>query len=101
YEGQPSGYAMVTHYLRTYDIPEELDPAGACHRAPRTSSTEQALRQSMGSVEQEIIEAIEEGRQGFAGGWVSSRALDQLLSSLRKTRAIPPNKRRALMQSIG
>jgi hypothetical protein len=47
------------------------------------------------------MEAIGEGRPGFAGGWVSSRALDQLLESMRMSRAISPNKRRELMQGLG
>jgi hypothetical protein len=94
------GYAIVSHYLATYAIPDELNPAGACHRAPVTSSTEEAVIASMGSVEQEIMEAIEQGRPGFAGGWVSSMAVERLLDAQRMTRAIPHNKRRELMQSL-
>jgi hypothetical protein len=55
----------------------------------------------MGTVEQEVAEAIDEGRPGFAGGWVSSMALDRLLETLRLSRAIPPNKRREMMQGMG
>jgi hypothetical protein len=95
------GYAIVNNYLSTYAIPEELNPAGACHRAPVTSSTDQALVASMGGVEQEILEAIDEGRYGFSGGWVSSAAIDRLLVSMRAARSIPINKRRELMQSLG
>ena len=47
------------------------------------------------------MEAIGEGRPGFAGGWVSSIALDRLLESIRMTRAIPPNRRRGVLQSLG
>jgi len=46
-----------------------------------------------------VAEAIEEGRPGFAGGWVSSRYLDALLDAIRA--AVPRSKRRALMQSLG
>ena len=95
------GYAHVANYLATYAIPDALNPAGACHRAPDTSSTEEAVTASMGGVEQEILEAIDEGRQGFAGGWVSSMAVERLLDSLRMGRAIPHNKRRELMQGLG
>lgn len=95
------GYAMVSNFLHTYEIPKELNPALDCHRAPVTSSTNEAIVSSMGSVEQEIIEAIEEGRLGFAGGWVSSVAMDRLLSNIKAQRMIPHNKRREVMQSLG
>lgn len=99
------GYAYVANYLATYAIPIELNPAveagGKCHRAPDTSSTDEAVTASMGGVEQEIMEAIEQGRPGFAGGWVSSMAVERLLDSLRMGRAIPHNKRRELMQGLG
>lgn len=95
------GYAAVTYYLEHYDIPEELNPATHCNRAPQTSSTEDAIAESMGGIEQEVLEAIEEGRPGFAGGWVSSMALDRLLQHLRAQRQIPPNKRRDLLKSLG
>lgn len=95
------GYAMVAEYLATYAIPDELNPATRCHRAPETTSTSEAIHASMGGVEQEILEAIEEGRVGFAGGWVSSVAVERLLQQIHATRAIPHNKRRELLQSLG
>lgn len=98
--GAGYGYAVVAHFLASYEIPDELNPATG-QDAPDTSSTEAAIEASRGGVEQEILEAIEEGRPGFAGGWVSSMALDRLLESLRATRQIPHNKRRELMTSLG
>jgi len=95
------GYANVTYFLKTYAIPDELNPAKLCHRAPETSSTGEAIQASLGSIEQEILEAIEEGRYGFAGGWISSMALDRLLDDLRASRQIPRNKRRDLLKSLG
>jgi hypothetical protein len=95
------GYAKVSHFLATYQIPDELNPATRCHRAPQTSTTAQAIQMSVGGVEQEIMEAIDEGRMGFAGGWVSSLAVDKLLDGMKLSRAIPPNKRREIMQGLG
>ena len=95
-----NGYAAVTDYLYTYAIPDELNPAMR-PRAPDSSSTQEVLAQSLGAIEQEILEAIGEGRPGFSGGWVSSMALDKLLDSLRGRRSIPQNKRRDVMKSIG
>lgn len=96
-----NGYAIVANYLENYPIPEELNPARLCHRAPETSTTADALAESLGNVEQEILEAIHEGRPGFANGWVSSMALDRLLQSLRAGRLVPPNKRKELMGELG
>lgn len=93
------GYAIVAHFLDTYDIPDELNPAKDCHRAPETSSTQAAIEAGMGSIEQEVLEAVDEGRPGFAGGWISSVAFDGLLANMR--RKIPHNLRRDLLRSIG
>lgn len=95
------GYAIVADYLAEFAISDELNPAGACHRAPETSSTSEALTASMGGIEQEIIEAVGESRPGFAGGWISSVAVERLLHTLHATRAIPHNKRREMLQSLG
>jgi hypothetical protein len=99
--GENHGYAVVADYLAEYAIPDELNPATRCHRAPQTSTTEEAISQSMGGVEQEILEAVAEDRPGFAGGWISSVAVERLLQSIRAARSIPHNKRRELLQSLG
>ncbi|MCK5235998.1 MAG: hypothetical protein KAR06_03350, partial [Deltaproteobacteria bacterium] len=95
------GYAIVTDYLIQYPIPNELNPAIDCHRAPVTSSTNEAVGLSLGGVEQEILESIDEGRPGFKAPWISSRALDGLLEARRDTKRIPPNKRREILQALG
>lgn len=74
------GYKRVAHFLKTYPIPVELDPAGACHRAPTTSSTLAAITASMGRAEQELTEAIETDEQGFRQGWISMRAVEKLFA---------------------
>lgn len=94
------GYAIVAHYLATYPIPDELNPAMGW-RAPTTSSTEQAILEGMGRVEQEIMEAVEQGQQGFAGGWISSMALSRLLDKLRAGTAIPLKRRREVLAELG
>lgn len=94
------GAAIVSELLWTLPIPDEYNPATDCQRAPITSSTEEAIELSLGGVEQEIVEAIEQGVSGFRGGWVSSIQLDRLLDRINRG-AIKLNKRRALMQSLG
>ena len=95
------GYAIINDYLRSYAIPDALNPATSCHRAPATSSTDEAISVSLGGVEQEIGEAIDEGRPGFAGGWVSSMALDRLIKDRRDDKRITPNRRKGLLTGLG
>jgi hypothetical protein len=95
------GYEIVNDMLQTYEIDERYNPAGQCQTAPDTSSTGEVITASLGSAEQEILEAIDEGRVGFCGGWVSSIAVERLLHELRLARAIPPNKRREMLRDIG
>ncbi len=99
------GYAIIADYLMSYPIPAELNPAldrgGLCQRAPDTSSTVEALSLSQGRIEQEIGEAIQSGRNGFSGGWVSSVALDELLRERRADGSVPRNKRGEVMASLG
>jgi hypothetical protein len=94
------GFSIICEYLNTFEIPEEFGLLSLIDRAPLTSSTESAIEQGRGGIEQEVLEAIEEGKVGFRGGWVSSIALDNLLKHLRVERKIPMNKRRELMQSL-
>lgn len=93
------GYAIINGFLRSYQIPDELNPAGGCIRAPETSSNEQAIQESFGPVAQEIIEAMNEGRPGFSGGWVSTMALNRLVESSRHN--VTVNERKAILDDLG
>jgi hypothetical protein len=98
---EADGYAVMNDYLRRYQIPDELNPATLCHRAPVTSATPEAIRVSRGQVEQEVMEAIEECRPGFSGGWISSLALDQLLENKRMAAKVPRCNRKDLVWALG
>lgn len=73
------GYAIVANYLETYQIPDELNPATKCHRAPVTSSTESAIQSSMGDAEILITDAIDNDLLGFRGGIVWTKSAIELL----------------------
>jgi len=88
------GRAIVAHYLKTLPLPAEMPS-----RAPQTTSTKAAIYASLGRAEQEVMEAIAEGRIGFLGGFVSSKYLDALLAEHRFN--VPRNKRRGMMQALG
>jgi hypothetical protein len=94
------GYAIINEFLHTFKIPDEFNPA-LLKRAPMTSSTETAIYESLGTVEQEILEAVEQELPGFKKGWISSVALDHLLMRANMAHKIPRNKRRDLLLSLG
>lgn len=94
------GFSAITHYLRTYELSDEHDPANHSE-APFTSSTPAALAVGRGIVEQEVVEALEEGKDGFRGGWVSSTALDNLLVQIGASRKISRQKRGEILEQLG
>jgi hypothetical protein len=95
------GYAAIAHYLLTLPIPAEFGLAWFKGRAPRTTHHAEAVAAGLGPVEQEILDAIERQETGFAGGWVSSGALDKLLERSGRQRAIALNRRREILQALG
>jgi hypothetical protein len=95
------GYAIVNELLYSYPIPAEFNPAGDCHRAPVTSTTHIAISESLGAIEQEVVEAVEQGLPGFAGGWISSLKLDQLLRERNMALKLPPIKRKRMLEQMG
>lgn len=97
---EQDGYAIVTDYLYRFEISDSFKKT-LMYRAPQTSSTGEAIVAGMGAVEQKILDMIEEGIPGFAGGWISSTALDNMLKTLRRDMSIPINKRREMLQALG
>lgn len=96
-----NGYAIVAELLFTYPIPDRLNPTKLCQRAPKTSSSLEHRKLSLGPIEQEIMEAVEQGEPGFKGGWISSMAVDKLLERTNRSRSIPHYKRRDLLKTLG
>lgn len=98
-KGENYGLRVVNNWLREYVPDPEFNPAGRCQRAPKTSSFDEAVSTSMGHVEQSILEAVEECRKGFCGGFISSHYLDELLTDLRLS--LTQNRRVEILRSIG
>lgn len=99
--GDHYGYACVAEFLATYPIDPEFNPAGNCQRAPRTSTSDEAVAATVGGIESEVLEAIDQNLPGFRGGWVSSMALDQLLTRLRLDARLPRTMRREMLEGMG
>lgn len=100
-KGVNYGARVINHYLRTRPLVAELDPAQLAINAPVTSSTRAAITASRGRVEQEVLEAIGEDRPGFAGGWISSIKLDDMLDRRKLAGLVPRNKRREMLRTLG
>lgn len=95
------GFEFVAEFLHTWQIPEAYNPITRLHRAPDTSSTDAVIAESVNTVEQIILEAVEEARPGFAGGWISSVALDRLLFTHKVDKRVPPKKRKEMLEGLG
>jgi hypothetical protein len=78
--GHRRGLMYVTDYL----MARPITLGGLPSRAPWTSSFDEALRESRGWLEQMIMEAVEDGLDGFRSGWVSTKALSNILFDNRK-----------------
>jgi len=80
------GYALVAEYLATFPIADEYNPAKSLTRAPVTSTEEQVVEASRGTLDDEIREAISEGRPGFNNGWICWQRLKKLRDELNYSR---------------
>lgn len=93
------GFAIFCDYILNFPLTDDFKRA-LMGRAPLTSSTKDAIIMSRGLVENYIIEAVEQGRKGFQGGWISSFHLETLLHEYN-INYILPMKRLEIMQNIG
>ena len=93
------GIKVMANYLKTRQIEARFDPAQLSIRCPETTTTASAIIAGRGRVEQEVLEAIEEGQPGFCGDWISSIKLDELLE--RRKFSLPRNKRRDMLRGLG
>ena len=73
------GFAAIAGYLNRYEVVAKYAPTGVCQRAPDTSSTVEAIGESLGAVEQAIQESIDSEIAGFCGGWLSSVKVRELV----------------------
>lgn len=98
--GDNYGYAICNEYLSTFQIPDEFNPATLCQVAPKTSSSQSAITNSLGEAEQSVLEMVKQGQVGFKGDWISSMALEKLMSHNTKS-YIPRNRRRTALLKMG
>lgn len=95
-----NGFEMITDFLYDYKIPDEYNPANK-DSVPLTSSTEEHIEKSRGSIDLEVIEHIERGTPGFRGGFISLMQFDKLLSEMARGRNLIRAKREEILKSLG
>lgn len=89
------GYAAVADWFDKYnDV--SCDVMG---RAPRTSSTDAAIIESLGGAEQDIIEAVELEKVGFRSGLISLSALDHLM--IEKGHRLQTKRKAKILTEMG
>ena len=93
---ESGGSEIVANYLFTYPIERGAIPM----RAPVTSSTQEALRQSRGPLEQLVIEAVEDALPGFKGGYVSTLAVVNRIKA-SGGRTVSPNTVKTVLETLG
>lgn len=90
-EGRP----IIAEWLHTYAIPAALNPAMNT-RCPVTSSTHEVKEISRDIAEIQIIEAIDEARQGFKKGWLCWQRAKALFNY-----SIPPSILEGYLSKLG
>lgn len=95
-----NGYEYFNEFLATFSIPDEFNPTKLAIRAPKTSSTEEAICKSLTILEQEIMEAVQQELVGFKNGWISSIFLTKLFEKIRPGRVPSYSKRYQILNAL-
>lgn len=93
---QEGGLQAITHWFLNHPI----EKGGLPVRAPKTSSHSEALRISRSPMQIIVDESVEDGIQGFRGGYVSSIALSRRVVAAGMK---PPSAQsmRAMLEGMG
>jgi hypothetical protein len=95
------GYAITLNYLQKFEIDPRYNFAAGCVRAPRTTSTDEALRVGLGAARQRLQELIDAGdTKGFKGGWINWRLLNGLLDEDADGKRMTPGERREMLAGM-
>ena len=94
------GWAIITNFLAEYPIPDAYNPA-LLERAPRTSAFDDAVNASLSRLSLDIIEAIDNGRHGFCGGWLATHTIDQFLREEGKDRFVTRAAKKEMLNELG
>ena len=92
------GAAIMAQWFDDYRLERGAIPM----RAPKTSSTEEAINIGRSPIQRVIEEAIEDGAPGFRAGWVSSLAVVKRCRDLQAVRGnVAPQTISGILDSMG
>jgi hypothetical protein len=91
------GASIVADWLLNYPIERGAIPM----RAPMTTSMAEAVRLSRGPVERAVLEAVEDQREGFRGGYVSSLSIARRVREIQGLRMPMQATLETIMQGLG
>ena len=92
--------AALRWYFEADPIPPEFDYTVGAIRAPKSSSHDEAIKESRGAAEDELDEMIQQHRSGFRGDWISTTALELMLQRIGKLREVGRKKWPALLKTF-
>lgn len=95
------GKEIIAEWLSTVEIPLEMNPATGCHRAPMTSSTDEAIEAGEDRMTQEIREAIAQCLPGLTGDWVSLVMAERHLVDSGAIRYVKRAELKKVLQNMG
>ncbi len=95
----PGGIAALRHLLLTWPIPDRLNPATHCIRAPQTSTGDILFKANASGPESILEDAVMAGLSGLRGGWACVEAVRAVLAAERI--AISPVAARRLLERMG
>jgi len=96
------GQQFFAYFLHHYKIEPEFDFTKGCCTAPDTSTTAQAIAENRCESELLIQEAIEAGRIGFKGGFISGTLLSRLFQEQQRHGITLPDRLRGkILKSLG
>lgn len=94
------GMAITADYLASVAIPDELNPATLCQRAPKTTKWVEVLDAGLSGQAQILLESSAEGRIGLQGGYMSASVAQDVLRE-NNIRSIGPKGLDRIMREIG
>lgn len=79
------GIAALRHLFLTWPIPDHLNPATHCVRAPKTTTGDEMFKANADAASQVVEEAVMAGLWGFRDGWALPDAVKTVLEKERMT----------------
>ena len=95
-----NGFAIVSEYLHTLEIPPGYGLEWLKGPAPVSEDFDNAVIESRSAPEQELAEAIAENMPGLRGGWLNGNAIKRVFQQAYRMH-LTPRKREEIIKRLG